>query len=71
MWGAGRWRVSDRWQARELSVLTAWASCPALPRDPAREAGPGQFCGTQTQSWDSVLASRALPKAQGVELFKV
>lgn len=36
VWGAGRWRVSDRWQARELSVLTAWASCPALPRDPAR-----------------------------------
>ena len=64
--GTGQVQVSGRWQAQGPSVLAAWASCPALPRVQPKEAGPGHS-GARAQSWDRLLASRAVPKTQGME----
>lgn len=48
--------------------MTAWASCPPRPCDPACGARWGH--DAHPRRWDSLLASGAFPYAQGVEQFE-
>lgn len=62
--------MSAHWQVRSHPQGQPGPPAQLRPVTQPAEARLGQCCGSQTRSWDSLLACSAFPNAQAVEQFQ-